>query len=159
MTHAILDLIFIILLIPGIGLIFLPFPGVPYMFVMALLYGLFDHFTHLSLLGLGILAGLTVFSLIVDNLAGLLGAKYGGARGRSLLYGFIGMIIGAVFVPFIGGLIGLFLGIFIGESLRNRTTDQALKAAATGVIGTVTGMIINCLVAILFFILFLFFIF
>src|SRR5581483_2855540 len=116
-------------------------PGIPYMFVIALIYGAIDHFHHLTLRQLGILGIITIVSLIIDYLAGMMGAKFGGAKGKSLLYGFIGLIVGTFIVPVIGGLIGLFLGVLIGELFRKRAGGDAVKAATGSVLGSLAGMI------------------
>ena len=133
-------------------------PGVPYLFVIALLYGLIDHFTRLSLNQLAVLGGIAVLSVVVDQLAGIIGARIGGAHGKTFFYGIAGAIVGTLIMPLFGGFVGLFIGIFVGEMHRRRTKEQALKAATVGLIGSLTGIVINIILAIVFVTLFLVFV-
>jgi uncharacterized protein YqgC (DUF456 family) len=148
----------ILLMVPGIISIAFMLPGVPYLFAVALIYGFIDHFTHLTLKDLAILGALAVLSVVVDQSAGLIAARYGGARGKTFLYGMAGAIIGTIVFPLFGGFIGLFIGIIIGELIRKRTHVEAIKAATAGVIGSITGITINIIVGIIFLILFLVFV-
>ena len=142
------------------GIVAIPFmlPGVPFLFVIALIYGFIDHFTRLSLIELAVLGILAVISVIVDQSAGLIAARYGGARGKTFLYGFAGAIIGTFMLPLFGGFIGLFIGIMIGELIRQRSHGQAIKAATAGVIGSITGITINIFIGLVFLTLFLVFV-
>ena len=159
MTFTIvLIIISALLMIPGIIAIAFMLPGVPYLFVVALIYGFIDHFNRLSLKELAILGALAVLSVIVDQSAGLIAARYGGARGKTFLYGMAGAIIGTFIVPFFGGFIGLFLGIMIGELIRKQHHVHAIKAATAGVIGSVTGITINIILGTIFLTLFLVFV-
>ncbi|MES2314845.1 MAG: DUF456 domain-containing protein [Patescibacteria group bacterium] len=152
-----LILIATLLMLPGIISIAFMLPGIPYLFIVALIYGFIDHFTRLSLNELLILGIIAICSVIIDQLAGILGAHYGGARGKTFLYGIAGAIIGTIIFPLFGGFLGLFIGIIIGELRRKQSSTHALKAATVGVIGTLTGVVINIILAITFLILFLVF--
>ncbi|HTK33064.1 MAG TPA: DUF456 domain-containing protein [Candidatus Paceibacterota bacterium] len=147
-----------LLMLPGIISIAFMLPGIPYLFIVALIYGFIDHFTRLSLKELLILGIIAICSVIIDQLAGILGAHYGGARGKTFLYGIAGAIIGTIIFPLFGGFVGLFAGIVIGELMRKQSHSHAIKAATVGVIGTITGIIINIILAIAFLILFLVFV-
>jgi len=158
MYYTIFLIISALMLVPAIFLVFIPtFPALWYMFFVASAFALFDGFQNLSWLGLGILGTIVLLSMVIDTLAGIVGAKYGGASKKSLIYGFVGIIIGTVlFFPF-GGLLGLFGGVLLAEFLAHRDQNIALKAATGSLIGTVVGMILNCILAITFLILFLVF--
>jgi uncharacterized protein YqgC (DUF456 family) len=145
-------------MIPGIIAIAFMLPGVPYLFIVALIYGFIDHFTRLSLKELTILGALAILSIIVDQSAGLIAARYGGARGKTFLYGIAGAIIGTIILPLFGGFIGLFIGIMIGELIRKQHHVHAIKAATAGVIGSVTGITINIFIGVIFLTLFLVFV-
>jgi hypothetical protein len=155
---TILIVVAALLMIPGIIAIAFMLPGVPYLFVVALIYGFIDHFNRLSLKELAILGALAILSVIIDQSAGLIAARYGGARGKTFLYGMAGAIIGTFIVPFFGGFIGLFLGIMIGELIRKQHHVHAIKAATAGVIGSVTGITINIILGTIFLALFLVFV-
>ncbi len=157
MNHIVLTIIFVILLFPGFAGIVLPFPALPYMFVVALIYGFIDKFQHLRPTELIILGVIMLISFINDCLSGILGAKYGGASRASLLYGGIGMILGLIIAPPFGGIPGLFAGVLIGEILMFRDHEKALKAATGSLIGTVAGMLISLVLVLVFLVLFIIF--
>jgi len=157
MNNLFITLIFFILLLPGIAGAFLPVPGLLYMFIISVIYGFVDGFTHIQGLELGILAGITVISIINDYLSGLLGAKYGGAAQKSMIFGIIGTIIGTIIFPPFGGLAGVFLGILLAEVLLGKNREKAIRAATGGLIGSIIGMIITLVLAVVFMFLFLIF--
>ncbi len=159
MYYTIFLIISAVMLVPAIFLVFIPtFPALWYMFFVASAFALFDGFQNLSWTGLGILGAIVLLSMIIDTLAGIVGAKYGGASKKSLIYGFVGIIVGTVlFFPF-GGLLGLFGGVLLAEFIAHKNQDIALKAATGSLIGTVVGMMLNCLLAITFLVLFLIFV-
>ncbi len=157
--HPILLIVTALFMALGIPAVLVPFlPGISYMFPIALLYAISDHFTNITWENLAVLGGILVVSFFVDYSAGILGARYGGADRRSILFGFLGLIIGIIVVPPFGGIVGLFLGILVGELVARKSNQAALKAAAAGLIGSVTGIVINCILAITMFALFLYFV-
>lgn len=137
-------------MIPGIAGAFLPLPGLLYMFIISLIFGFVDKFIHLQPWEIGILLGIAVISMINDFLSGLLGAKYGGAAQKSMLYGIIGMILGLVIFPPFGGLAGVFIGILIAEIIRHGNQEKAVRAATGGLVGSIVGMIVTLILAIIF---------
>ncbi|MEN9913288.1 MAG: hypothetical protein RLY66_696 [Candidatus Parcubacteria bacterium] len=160
MTYLILVIISASLLLPGAIMALIPgLPGLLYMLTVALIFGIFDHFEHLTLGNLGILAILMAMSMIIEMSSGLIGARWGGASKKSLLYGFLGMLIGtvAIPVPIIGSLAGLFTGILVAEWYRTSDIKKAEKAALGGFAGSLIGMAVNVTAAITFVVLFVIF--
>ncbi len=159
MYYSIFLIISSLLLVPAIFLVFIPaFPALWYMLFVASAFALFDGFVHISLTGLAILAGIVLLSMLVDTLSGIVGAKYGGASKKSIIYGFVGIIVGTVLFFPLGGLLGLFGGVLIAEFMAHRNQNLALKAATGSLIGTFVGMVINCILAISFLVTFLVFV-
>lgn len=155
MQHGLLLIVFFLLLLPGIVGVILPvLPGLAYMFVIALVFGSIDTFNHLRGWELGILGGVAGLSLVVDYSAGVLGAKWGGASKQALGYGFIGLIAGLILFPPFGGIVGLFGGILLAEMRQHKDKKRAVKAASGGVIGSVAGMAINLVLALIFIVCF-----
>lgn len=150
-------LIFFVLLLPGLAGIFLPIPGLLYMFVISLIFGFVNEFNYLTQNEIIILGIITIIAVLNDYLSGMLGAKYGGAAQKSMILGIIGMIIGTILLPPFGGLIGVFLGILIAEIMRHGNRQKAIRAASGGLIGSVVGMIFTLILAIVFLFLFIFF--
>ncbi|MDP6387709.1 MAG: DUF456 domain-containing protein [Candidatus Pacebacteria bacterium] len=134
-------------------------PALPYMFLMAVIFGLFDGFVNLTLVNLGVLGGILIASILIDYFSGIIGAKYSGASKKGLLFGFLGLILGFIFLPPFGGFVGLFVGILIAEFIIKGNEIMALKTAAGSLIGIATGIFINILLAIAFFVLFVLFLF
>lgn len=145
----------IVLMLPGLLSVIVPvMPGVPYMFVVALLYAILTRFSGLTGWEVVILGGIAALSIAIDFAGGLLGAKFGGASGKAGLWGFAGMLIGTVILPPFGGLVGLFAGILLGELRYGKELRAAGKAAGAGLIGSGAGMLVNGLVGIMFIIVF-----
>ncbi len=158
MTHPILVVIFSLLLVPALGMVFIPlFPTFWYLIIVATLFGFVDGFVHLTLANLAVLGALLGASIAVDWSAGLLGAKFGGAAWKSLILGAVGGLVGVLVMPPFGAFIGLFIGVFIGEILRRRETREAMKAATGALVGTLSGIAVNAILAILFIALFVLF--
>ena len=158
LSPLILIIITAVLLLPGLVGIVLPIlPGIPYMFLVALAYGLVTKFNFLTTAELGYLAVLTAIAILVDYFSGILGAKFGGASGKSLLVGMAGFIVGMFLFPPFGGFVGMFFGIVGGEIYFFGKTKTAIKSASGGVLGTLAGMIINLVLAVTFMGLFLVF--
>jgi len=146
-------------MLPGIVGILVPvLPGIPYMFVVALIAALIEKFWYLTTSDLFVLGIIAAASMAVDYFSGILGARFGGASKSALYYGFIGLIIGLVLFPPFGGLVGLFVGIYLSETAQKRSRGQAAKAATGGVIGSVAGMVINLALSLLFLVLFIIFV-
>ena len=140
MSHIILVILASLLMIPGIiTSIFMP--GTLYMFVIALVFGYIDQFAHLTPGEVGILAAITGIALIVDFLAGIIGAKSGGAHWTSIVWGLVGFIIGSAIIPIpvVGSLVGMFLGVLGSEWYRTKDGRQAKKAATGTFLGWVAG--------------------
>lgn len=158
MDYNLLLIITLFLLLPGLFGVLLPaMPGVPYMFMVVLIFGVVDKFAHLSSRELFILGGIALASIVVDYLSGLIGAKFGGASLRSMASGLLGLIIGILLLPPLGGLVGLFIGILASEFYLRGNQRQALRAATGGLIGSVVGIAINLVLALGFIITFIFF--
>ena len=154
--NILFTIISVLIMLPGLIGVLLPvFPGIPYMWIVALVFGVTTQFAALTGFEFGILSIVAGVSIVVDYLSGALGARIGGASLRSLITGAIGLIIGSLILPPIGGIIGMFIGVFVSEGLRLKTYSQAARAALGGVLGVFTGSLINFCVGIAFIVLFL----
>ncbi len=157
-NHTFLTTIAILFMIPGIGLVFLPMvPAIPYMFLIAVCFTLLDGFTHLTGLNLWVLAAIVVISILIDQLSGIVGAKYGGASRKAMAFGLVGLIIGTIAFPPFGGFMGLFAAVLLAELIFNRTRHDAIRAATGALVGSAVGTFTNIIPAVFFFILFIWF--
>ena len=155
-------LIAFILMAFGVVLACFPFvPALPYMFVIAAAYDMMTNFsvmTGTELIALGVIAAI---SILVHQIAGMLGARIGGARWKSLLWGAIGAFVGTfILSPFIGSLVGLFLGIFISEIFIEKLSHEKAWSSAKGALfGAISGIVINVILSLVFLITFVCFVF
>ena len=158
MPYWFLVTIFTFLLLPGFAGVFLPLPSLPYMFGVTLIFGFIDQWQHLSYINITVLGVIMLVSFLAEYLTGLIGAKYGGAAKISIVFGFVGMLIGLIVFPPFGGIAGLFFGILVSEFLHFKDHIKALKAASGGLIGTLAGMLISLILAITYVVLFIIFV-
>lgn len=160
MGEAIILALFIILILVGALGTLIPFvPGISFMFLSALVFSLITGFEFVTLGNLLILALIFLLSITNDWLAGILGAKWGGASKKALLYGLAGLVVGFVAFPPLGGIAGLFTGVLLAEMIKGKSSQSALKSATGSLIGVATGVIINVVLAVVFLALFLIFVF
>lgn len=150
--------IFAVLMIPGLLGTLLPIlPGIPIMFVVALVFGYVDSWQHLVPWELGVLFGIVLLSLLADFLSGLIGARYGGATRRAVFWGLIGFGIGVLALPPFGGFIGLFIGVLVAELIAGRKQLQAIRAATGSLLGSIVGMLVSFSLAVVFVVSFILF--
>ncbi|POA99488.1 DUF456 domain-containing protein [Chromobacterium sinusclupearum] len=128
-----------LLMVAGLaGTIIPAIPGLPLLFGGLLLASWLDNFQHLGAISLSILAVLAALGLLVDFVAGLLGAKATGASRQALWGAFIGGLAG-MFLGLVGVILGPMIGAVIGEFLARKDAFQAGKVG----IGTLLGFIVG----------------
>ncbi len=115
-------------------------PGVPLVFAGMLLAAWADHYQHIGAVTLTILGVLSIAALLIDFVAGLLGAKRVGASKRALWGAAIGTVIGLFF-----GLPGLLLGTFVGAVVGELSAGGKLNKATRVGIGTWLGLLFGTL--------------
>jgi uncharacterized protein YqgC (DUF456 family) len=145
-----------LLLLLGIGLIVLGVIGLvlPLLPGVALIYaGIFtvawaDGFTRIGPLMLVAMLLLALAATAIDHVAGIFGARKGGASGWGVFGAALGAVVGLFF-----GLPGVILGPAVGalafEYLRNPDARRALKAGAGSLAGFVLGVITKAVAAFL----------
>lgn len=140
---------FIIVVVGGLGVI-LPFlPGLPLAWLGLLLFAYATGFILVSWKTLLIFLSLVIFTLLLDGLAPLLGARsYQVSR-----YGLIGSALGAIFglmtLGPIGIVVGPFAGAFLGEMLVGKNWDEAAASAKGTLVGILIGSAIKFAVVII----------
>ena len=115
-------------------------PGIPMVFGGIWLAAAVDGYRHLGLWWLLIIGAIGAVGVIVDFVAGTLGAKRVGASPRALSGAAIGTIVG-MFLGIPGLLFGPFIGALLGE-LASGTS--VLRSAHVGV-GTWLGLLLGTL--------------
>lgn len=115
-------------------------PSTPIVLIAAILHRLYFGESSASWLVLAMLIALTVFSLVVDYLAGMFGARKMGATWRGVLGAVIGAIVG-VFFNLPGIILGPFIGALLFELLGKREFSDAARAGIGATIGIVVGAV------------------
>ena len=128
-----------ILIVVGlVGTILPALPGVPMVFCGMLLAAWTDHFAHVGTFTLIVLGVLTVIAIVVDFVAGLLGAKRVGASRQAVIGAALGTLIGIFF-----GLPGLLLGPFAGALVGELAAGGGLRKATGVGVGTWLGFLLG----------------
>jgi len=158
MAYPIFLTITALLMLPAFWFVFVPLmPALPYLFLVSIIFGFFDGFTHVTASNYWILGAVVVLSILVDYFSGILGARYGGASRQALIAGLFGLFVGTLLAPPLGGLVGLFIAVLLAELAAGVSERRALRAAAGAIVGSIIGVAANVFLAALFFVLFLLF--
>ena len=130
-------------------------PGLPFVFgglwalAFATDYGRVGAFT------LGVLAVLMVFGLLLDFVAGSLGAKKFGASPQAVAGALVGAFVGAFFgLP--GLVFGPFFGAVAGEIKARSSVGQATVSGIGAWIGLMLGIVAKLVIALVMFVVFAF---
>lgn len=124
------------------GTLFPILPGLPLLLAGLLWLAGLDAWQHIGWLSGTMLVGLTVFGMVLDFVAGVLGAKASGASRYALWGAFWGSIAG-IALGLIGVLIGPFVGAALGELWARKEAYQAGRVGVFTVLGVVLGTVVK----------------
>lgn len=130
----------IVILVGLAGTIVPALPGVPLVFAGMWLAAWADHYQHIGVWTLTLLGLLAALALLVDFVAGMLGAKRVGASVLALWGAMLGTLVG-LFFGLLGLLFGPFIGAIIGELIHGSHVHRATKVG----IGTWLGLLFGTL--------------
>ncbi|BAU40727.1 DUF456 domain-containing protein [Leptolyngbya sp. O-77] len=151
-----------VMLVGVIGSVAPAIPGIGLIALAIAVWGLVNGFT-----GLGIPLSVAVVCLVVgtgvDFLATYLGAKKAGASKWGQLGAVVGLLLGVFGLlpalpfggPFLGLLIGPIAGAILGEFLFRKDLWLAIKAGLGIVVGSLIGRLVQFILAIATFAVFL----
>jgi uncharacterized protein YqgC (DUF456 family) len=143
------------LILTGLAGMILPLlPGAPLLFLGLVIGAWAEDFIHVGYGTLGILAGLTLLTYVVDFLSGALGAKRFGASKRAMIGATIGAVVG-LFMGIVGIIVGPFIGAVIGELTAKRTLSDAGYAGVGTTLGLVVGIAVKLLIGVTMIVIFL----
>ena len=132
-----LALTLIVMAVGLVGSVIPGLPGTPLVLVAAIGHRLyFGQAGSVSNPVLVCLIVFTVFSLVLDYLAGMYGARRMGATWRGILGAGIGGVVGLFF-----GIPGILLGPFIGATLLELIGGHEFSRAAKAGLGATLGLI------------------
>ena len=154
--EIILFAISIIIMLAGMAGIIVPIiPSIPLIWLGSFIYAIFTHFEKITWVILLIFALLTIFSIVLENIGNVYGAKKFGAT----KWGIIGSIVGTGVGFYTGGPIGLILGPVIGtivfEFIGGKGYKGALKSGLGNFVGFLGGSILKFVVGLAMIIVFI----
>lgn len=123
-------------------------PGPPLAYGGLLLYAYLTDFADVTVTALVIFGVLTAFSLILDALAPVLGAKGYKASTSGMVGAFVGTVVGIFILGPIGILLGPVIGAFAGEYFANRDHERALKISWGAFVGFLVGSMAKVVVVL-----------
>lgn len=131
-----------------LGLVTLILPGVPgsaIVYAGILLVAWSDGFVRIGTLMVIVLGVLAIVASVVDNVAGILGARYGGASAWGLFGATVGALVGLAF-----GLVGLIIGPAIGALVFEYIKNPNIKRAAGAGAGSMAGFLVGAVAKYVF---------
>ncbi|MEK6635402.1 MAG: DUF456 domain-containing protein [Planctomycetota bacterium] len=138
----------IIMIIGMAGIIVPIIPSIPLIWLGAFLYAIFTHFEKVTWMVLLIFAILTIFSIVLENIGNVYGAKKFGAT----RWGIIGSIAGTGIGFYMGGPIGMILGPIVGtvifELIGGKGFRGALKSGLGNFVGFLGGSVVKIIVGL-----------
>lgn len=147
MTNLVLVLVIVAMVIGAAGTILPVLPGIPLIFIAALLrlvWRLFRHYSPLSYSIGSINRAVYIIQLLINC-----------SRSSSFWLGkiwqhrsYARFISRTVFVSTLGDYYWTFLGAFIGEFLTHKDSNQAFRASIGALIGLFSGIVFNLLIAL-----------
>lgn len=131
----------------GLSGVVLPvLPGIPVLFGGLLLAAWIDDFQRIGMATVILLGALAVLSILVDLLAGILGAKKVGASPQALWGAGAGTVLG-LFTGFVGLIFAPLLGAAAGEWLARRDSLQAGKVGLATWLGLLIATVAKLAIA------------
>ena len=131
------------LLVMGVGVLgsILPgLPSTPLVLIAAVGHKLYFRETGVSWWIMTILVAITLFSLVVDYLASIYGAKRFGATRTGMIGAIVGAIVGLFF-----NLPGILLGPFVGAAIFEMVGGRKWKEASWAGLGATIGLFAGAL--------------
>ena len=145
---ALFSISLVIMLVGMAGIIIPIIPSIPLVWLGAFIYAIFTHFEKITWMLLLIFALITIFSIVLENLGNVYGAKKFGAT----RWGIIGSIVGTGIGFYMGGPIGLILGPIVGtvifELIGGKGYKGALKSGLGNFVGFLGGSVIKIIVGL-----------
>jgi uncharacterized protein YqgC (DUF456 family) len=143
--EILLYVIAVILIVAGLaGAVVPSLPGIPMIFGGIWLIAWMDHFRHLGLWWLLGIVLVGTIGLILDLVAGALGAKRVGASQLAVWGALAGTLIGLFF-----GLPGIVLGPFLGAVTGELASGNSVLRSAHVGVGTWVGLIFGTLIKLI----------
>ena len=145
-TVVLIVLCSVLIIIGLLGVILPILPGIPLAWLGLFIYAIGTGFDRLSIITIVIFFILMVFTLILDFVAPMLGAKKYQASKLGIFGAFLGFTVGIFTFGFWGVILGPLIGAFLGELLVGRKPKQAFGSALGALLGFVAGTLFKIIV-------------
>jgi uncharacterized protein YqgC (DUF456 family) len=123
----------IALMLVGVAGSILPvIPGVPLNFVVFLAYGYYSSFEAYGFLTIFLVGALTFAAIVVEQLAGIMGAKKFGSGKAGMIGAVVGSLVGIIIFNVPGLIIGTFLGALAFEMIFAKKEWKVARMAGLG---------------------------
>jgi uncharacterized protein YqgC (DUF456 family) len=157
MTHVVLVLAIIVMLV-GLAGSFLPIiPGLPIIFFSFLGYGLYTGWVEYGFSTMLVVGIIVAISVVLDQLASMMGAKKFGAGKAGMIGSIVGAILGGIFFSLPGLIAGTFLGAAIFELVfARRDVAESLKAGLGALIGFLASSLFKFLLGLILIAIFIY---
>lgn len=137
------------LFLVGLAGLIMPFiPGLPLIWLGIFIYGLGTSFVKISIAFVVWSGIIALLGMIIDFLAGLLGAKVFGASWLGVLGALLGLILGFSFFNLPGIFPGAFAGAFLAEYIQHQEGRTAAKAGAGSLLGLLLGGLLKLVLSL-----------
>ena len=132
-------IIALILMVIGLAGIIVPvLPDMIFLFLGALVYGIWTGFEKVTVSFILLFLALAIFSYLFDWLGMILGAK----KSKATNWGILGAVLGAILGIFLGGILGMVLLALIGTiAFELIFAKKSLADSTKAGVGSVLGMI------------------
>ncbi len=149
LNHDAFDALAVVLIVIGLaGAIVPAVPGVPLIFGGIWLMAWVDHFEHIGRWWLIGIATVGAVGLVVDLLAGALGAKRVGASKQAVSGALVGTLVGLFFgLP--GLLVGPFLGAVAGELAAGSSVSRSTQVGLASWVGLLFGTVVKLVTSLM----------
>ena len=122
-------------------------PGPLFILVGALVWAVATHFAVIGVGRLGILVALATLTLLVNFVAGPLGARRSGGSRWSVVGAIVGGIVGVFLGPF-GLVLGPVVGAVAGEMLRAGDVEGSVRTGVGALIGMAAGIAADFVISV-----------
>lgn len=149
MISALIYITFGVLVILGLVLTFLDFPGIWLIDIAALIFAIYDGFENITVLFLIILFLISILIAFIDNIVIALGAKkMGGSK-----WGVLGAVLGGIVGVVIGNIFGFLLGPLIGATLfellfAHKDLKESLKSGFGSLVGIFVSIFLKSVITV-----------
>lgn len=124
-------------------------PGVILVWLGLLVYAWGTGFIEISIAAVIIFFFLTLFSISLDLIAQMVGARTYKASKYGLAGVFIGFIAGILLFNIWGIILGPLVGAFLGELAAGKQPGQAARTALGTAVGAVVGILLKFIIALI----------